>query len=451
MNWSIIDTSDVSFPTNFLWGSSTSNFQDSGVLCGNSNWSDWILSEDLQPIGNSTDHWNLYPEDFKKLRGMGLNSLRFSIEWSAIEPSEGEWNGAAIQHYHEYIDKLLEEKITPMVTMHHFTHPRWFEDKGAFEHRENIDHFVRYCDKIFTEFSSKVKLWCTINEPTIYVLQGYLRGVAPPGKCDIRLAAKVLRNLCQAHITIYRLLHTYNPHNAQIGLTHQHLIFQSRRDNCIGTRFCNYLSEVCTTTFLNFLSTGHFEFTSYPVMNVVFGGTRYAKSFKWLKPSFPKYTLTWDSDRIPTRDLDFIGLNYYSHVFIDILKPWQVPSFLPNDVRTDMPYALYPEGLADAIQAVSQLRTPIYITESGIADVDDSRRELYFKRYLYVLSQAIQEGYDVRGYFYWSLLDNYEWDLGFSMRFGLINIDYDTKRRSICPSTQYLQRVIRTKSNVDVI
>ena len=262
---------------------------------------------------------------------------------------------------------IVDAGIVPMITLHHFAHPQWFEDMGAFEKEENIAYFVRFAQTVFSRLGSKVQFWCTINEPSIVVLQGYLRGVFPPGKGNIvtgqPLATKVLRNLMQAHAETYKALKAMpGGPDAQIRLVHQYLKFESY--TCWNP--LEFMGPLLTNTLLNdtileFLKTGTFTF-----------GKRFI------------FNETYTAEGPLT---DFIGLNYYSRAVIAAQWPnWSTfevgGSCYPGEVMTDMPYAIYPKGLYDAIKDVAQIGVPIYITENGIADknnTNDTRRVQWFR------------------------------------------------------------------------
>ncbi|MBA2307138.1 glycoside hydrolase family 1 protein [Candidatus Dependentiae bacterium] len=417
---------ELYFPPSFLFGFATSEHQNSGGT--SSNWVSWENSTwpDGKPhidrgevSGEACDHWNRYAEDITAMKeDFGVNTFRFSLAWDRIEPEEGVFSAEALQHYHDEIDALLKAGITPMVTLHHFVHPQWFEDKGAFEHEENILNFVKFSIKVFEEFGHKVRLWCTINEPTIYMFSGYLPFHCnfPPGKGSLTswpLAAKVLRNMCQAHTEVYRALKGMkHGDTAQIGLVHQYLKFEGYTGyNPLESMPGFLLNEIMNTAVLTFLKTGTFSYRTH----------------LWY----------WETYTAPTGPIgDFIGLNYYSRALIE-LKWTQLEltgSALPGEEMTDMPYAIYAQGLYDAIVEVSQLELPIYITENGIADketVNDVRRVRWFREYLKATSLALEDGYDVRGFFCWTLQDNFEWNCGYSMKFGLYHVDYTTQKRTL--------------------
>lgn len=398
------------YPQEFRWGTAVAEWQNSGSNnCGNSNWSEFeqMVHKNGQPTikgdqksGKACDSWNNMERDIAYMEQIGLNSYRFSISWEAIEPNPGEYNQAAIDHYRTLIRLLLEAGIEPMITLHHFVHPAWFQKLGAFEKQENIVLFTQFSEKMFNEFSDTVKLWCVINEANVSGFQGYIYGAFPPAKVmNFSLAATVLRNLMQAHTETYLKLKSLpNGDTCQIGFVHQYLKFEPYRwINPLESIISKILS-LCfvNTPVFNFLKTGTF---SPSVL-----------SSKW------DYTA-------PTSGpiADFIGLNFYSRVLVN----WGTPSCYENEIMTDMPYALCPDKFYDAIKDVSTLGLPIYITENGIADKLDNKRPIYFKKYLGALSRAIKDGYNIRGFYYWTLIDNFEWDEGYNMRFGLV--DYNTK------------------------
>ena len=188
--------SDTLFPDSFLWGSATAAHQVEGN-CNNNNWSDWEVTNrkhhynflhSKQPAGRACDHWNLYENDIQLMQMLGLNAYRFSVEWSKIEPEENHIDQSALEHYSRLINSLLAKNITPMITLHHFTHPQWFEKMGAFEEEDNIRYFVRFTKIIFKEYQDRVTYFCVINEPEVFTVQGYITGIFPPEKQNIFLA-----------------------------------------------------------------------------------------------------------------------------------------------------------------------------------------------------------------------------------------------------------------------
>ena len=252
---------DITVPQNFIWGSALSEYQVSGRhCCTNSNWSDWENGL-KEKSDDACQFWDRYKDDVKIMQELGIKSLRFSIEWCLIEPEEGKFNLEAMQHYKDLCQSLLDADIIPMVTLHHFVHPAWFEKRGGFVSSKNIAYFERFCSYVFEHLSDKVHLWCTINEPTIFAFQGYVRGVFPPGKKNLSTAWRVLRNLMQAHTQVYyRLKKMENGDKAQIGLVHQYLKFQSYTswnplEKIPGLLFNNLLND----SVIRFLKKGKFN------------------------------------------------------------------------------------------------------------------------------------------------------------------------------------------------
>ncbi len=430
-NWNDIDTSKLVFPKNFLWGVGTSEYQVSGrENCPNANWA---FHEDKKNFfgcttiargeksGKACDHWNLYKKDIELMQEVGVNAYRFSIEWSCIEPKEGEFNEQAIKHYHDLIDALLAKKIQPMITLHHFTHPQWFEEKGAFEKSDNIQYFVRFCKRMFVEYSSKINFWLTINEPGVLVFQGYHRAVYPPQKNNFHLAGIVTKNLMKAHIEVYKALKALpDGDKAQIGIVHDIVQFEPYfKGDKLAKFILHYMNLIFHEAITDFLVTKKLNFKIPIFANV-------------------EFELADKNEKI----LDFIGLNYYSHVLWKPTNPLG-SSYREGDIPTDMPYGIYAEGFYRAIASVARMGVPIYITENGLADSKDDRREIFLKKYLYTLSKAINDGYDIRGYFYWSLIDNFEWDYGFEKRYGLYEVDYNTFERKQRKSAQYYIKVLK--------
>lgn len=430
--WSKIDTKKTSFPGDFLWGVATAAHQ----VEGNNTNNQWYLWESAldekgnpriaggQKAGIACDHWNRYRQDIGLIKDLGVKSYRFSVEWSRIEPAEGIFDTLAIRHYQDVCDSLIANGIIPMVTLHHFTNPIWFEKKGAFEKMENVADFVKFTEVVYLALKERVKFWCTINEPAVYVVEGYFQGANPPGKKDPQLAAVVLRNILEAHVQAYwKIKSLPGGDQAKVGVVKNMTQNDPYRKWHLGDWvFANLIDGVFNGTTLNFLSTGKFRFNM---------------------PTMAKLT---DDNPKAKGSLDFIGLNYYSHYnykfSFNLEKAFQA-RLLPGEIKTDMDYASYPEGLYRAIKTVAQFGVPVYITENGIADEKDDRRALFISQYLYTVSKAIADGFDIRGYYYWTLIDNFEWSLGYDMKFGLYSLDMKTQVRTLKEGAGRYREIIR--------
>ena len=384
-DWSVINTTNIVFPKDFMFGVAIAEYQNSGAENGpNSNWARWETLpgtiKDGQRSGKSCDFWNKYNEDVDLVKDLGCTGCRFSVDWSMVEPANGVWDTKALQHYVDVCDAMNKKGVKPVVTLHHFVHPLWFEELNAFEKEQNIFYFVRFSKKVFETLGDRVALWCTINEPTVSTLQGYIRGAFPPGKSfAFREGANVLKNLLKAHCQVYTALKAMpGGKEAQIGLVHQSLSMFPYHESplcpitMVEQLICGLYPRInaLNSAVLEFLKTGHYRFA--------FG--------------LPQLALgSWHAPK-PGKDYcDFIGINYYSRVIINILDPMQ--RCLDGEIMTDMQYALYPQGIYETIQEFAQIapNTPLYITENGIADADasDTRRAQYIEQYLWSVAKQL--------------------------------------------------------------
>ena len=395
------------FPKDFLCGAATSAHQVEGS--NHNDWTEWEKenaarlskkNEGKYPpenfiSGRACDHYSRYEEDFDLAKKLGHNTHRFSIEWSRIEPEEGKFSELEIEHYRSVIRALRARGLEPFVTLWHWTMPTWFVEIGAFEKRANIEYFARFCQRIVKKFSGEVTFWITINEPEIYAGNSYLKGVWPPQNKNFISYIKVLTNLIKSHKNIYEIIKKYDS-KAQIGITKNNIYFEAYQ-NKIGNRILKKFID----WWLNFYFLNRIK----------------------------KYQ-------------DFIGLNHYFHNRIKNFK------FNQNENKkiSDMGWELYPESIYYVLRSLKRYNQPIYITENGLADAEDKNREWFIKESLKNIHKAISEGVDVRGYLYWSLLDNFEWDKGFWPRFGLVEINYRTLERRIRPSAWEYKKIIEANS-----
>ncbi len=419
------------FPEDFMWGTATAAHQVEGNNTNN-NWYAWehSLNEDNESTihnndksGKAADHWNRYPEDIQRMQDLGMNAYRFSIEWSKIEPEQGIIDRAAIQHYHDLVDSLNAAGLTPMMTFHHFTQPIWFDDLGGFEKEENISLFVKFCRLVFEEFVDKVDYYCTINEPNVFITGGYVRGDFPPGKKDPQLAGEVLFNLLKAHTLVYRTIKALpGGRDAKVGIVKDIFVFEPRNRFHPGDWLvARTVDKAFNESTLAFLKTGYYNF-EFPPVSI-------SKEYRIGKGSY-----------------DFAGLNYYSHIIFDFSFDQEKalePHMPEDEIKTDMEYTMYPEGLYTAIKRIASLGAPIIITENGVADRDDDIRGLYIQEHLSAVSKAMEEGYDIDGYFYWSLMDNFEWAEGYDMKFGLYALDTLSQERSLRKGALTLKNIIQ--------
>ncbi len=422
------------FGRDFLWGSATAAHQVEGN-CFNNNWYRFESAVDEQgkpkilngqKAGLACDHWNRYKDDIQLMKDISLNSYRFSMEWSKIEPRQGEFDQAALDHYEQVVDDLLSKGIEPMVTLHHFTNPLWFEDAGAFMQDDSPEIFTRFAERVVRQLGSKVKLWCTINEPAIYAIFGYFTGEFPPALNDARKAAVVYRNMLRAHTAAYNTIKKLKPED-KVGLVVHVALFEPLHGwNIMDVLVARLLNRNMNESHFEYLVKGRFSFSIPGLVNE-----------KYQDPQPGAF--------------DFVGLNYYTH-YARIFKPLGKEQFVevttaPPERLTDMGYEIYPEGLYRCLKMISRYTPkPIYVTENGIADAADTRRAKYIEDHMLVLNKALADGIPVKGYFYWSMLDNFEWAFGFERRFGLYRVDFNTQKRTLYEGSRKLTEIIRQSS-----
>ena len=400
----------MKFPQDFLWGAATSAYQVEGGNA-NSDWWQWEKDRGLENSGQASRHYEFYEQDFDLAKSLNHNAHRLSIEWSRIEPSDGKFSQEEIKHYVDVIISLRSRNIEPMVTLHHFTNPVWFAESGGWESQQSVAKFLRYCDFVTRALAKHVHYWITINEPMIYIPHSYILGVWPPQAKSLLKAKKVEDNLVSAHIKTYCLIHKIykelNLLEPAISIAQNMQAFVPCVPN-LKNRFAAYLRD------------------------------------KWYNFGF--------LDKIMRhKAMDFIGVNYYSRQLVE-LKKWGIVN-LAMDVcknnhhpvkKNSLGWDIYPEGLYEVLLKLRKYSLPIIITENGICTSDDDLRWEYIYGHLENIHFAMEKGVNVTGYLYWSLMDNFEWDRGFSPRFGLIDIDYNTYRRTIRESARKFSQVCRT-------
>lgn len=396
--YQFVDTArrPVVFPKGFLWGAATSAHQVEGNNI-NSDWWEWEPGhvKDNEVSGVACDHYNRYEQDFDLIQKMNHTAHRLSIEWARIEPEEGVWNYEAVEHYHHVFRALKERNIKIMLTLHHFTNPAWLNRKGGWEKKHTAEYFARYVSFVAEQYKNVVDFWVTLNEPMVYVAESFIFGKRPPQKSSVWSAWRAYQTFALAHRKAYKIIHRIDA-NAQVGLAHNVSSYHAYRKHSWGDQL--------------------FEMMMDRITNHAF-----------LKKS--KYH-------------DFYGLNYYFHIrirhvnFFQTLKGFDIfePVLRERRETSDIGWEIYPHGMFNMLMDFADSKKPIYITENGIAAQDDTHRQKFIREYLQEIYHAIQGGADVRGYFYWSLLDNFEWEAGFGPRFGLVHVDYKTQKRTLKPS-----------------
>lgn len=398
------------FPDGFLWGSATSAHQVEGGNT-NSDWWEWEHtpgSAAVESSGDGIDHWHRYDEDFALLAALGQNAHRFSLEWSRIEPAEGEFSRAALDHYARVLESLAHHGLTAFATLYHFTLPRWFAARGGWLADDALDVFGRYVEKIAQRVGDLIPYACTVNEPQIVALQGYWRGHFPPGRQNIEEAQHVNSILAQAHRTATAALRSGHG-RPKIGTCLQLPCMEPLRSDCAD--------DIATADMIR---TGMVDFH---IDDLRRGG-----------------------------DVgDFVGLQYYTRFQIDATVPGFIAAPAAEAETTQTGWEVYPDGLGRMLRRIAEAGLPIIVTENGIATADDSQRIRFLAAHLRRVKQAMDAGVDVRGYIYWSSFDNFEWAHGYGPTFGLIAIDRDNHyRRVVRPSAVAYGTVARSGS-LDVL
>lgn len=383
----------------FLYGAATSAHQVEGDNIHN-DWWDWEKrTAGVERSGKATDHYNRYKEDFAVAKDLGHTAHRLSIEWSRIEPQEGEWNRRAVLHYRDVLGELKRLGMKTFVTLHHFTSPLWIARKGGWANAQTPDVFSRYVKYIVQHIGDLVDFWITVNEPIVYAAKSYWYGQWPPQEKRMRLYLRVVNHLARAHILSYHALHSVLPHS-HVGMAKHFITYLPDRHHHIDDRA---VASICEWWF----------------------------NHRW-------FQLTGATH-------DFIGINYYfvSHKHVQLFWP-RIIDMPWKGATSDMSWPIWPQGLTHALLCMRRYSKPIYVTENGIADAQDVRRADFIRGHIRAVEQAQEQGADVRGYLYWSLLDNYEWADGFGPRFGLVAVDYATMQRTVRPSAYAYKAIIES-------
>jgi beta-glucosidase len=387
----------ITFPDGFLWGVATAAHQVEGGNWNNDWWA-WEHADGtrcVEPSGDTCDHFWRYPADIALLADMGFGAYRFSLEWSRIEPESGEFSAAALDHYARMIASCRDNDVLPVVTFHHFTTPRWLASRGGWHAPDVADRFGEFCERAVTRLGDEIAIACTINEPNIVSLMGYLVGDFAPGHRDMHEYSKVNENLIAAHRTAYGALKA-GPGNFPVG-------------QCVamGDWWAPEGAED-TLTRIRHMHEGQFLDAS--------------------------------------RGDDYIGVQAYSRTRLDA-KGLPIGPEEGVPVVESMGYEYWPQALEVAVRhAVEVAGVPVYVTENGIGTDDDDTRIAFVREALTGLAACIEDGLDVRGYISWSLLDNFEWALGYAPHFGLVAVDRATQERTVKRSGQWIGNVARTNT-----
>lgn len=414
----------VQFPAGFRWGTATSAYQ----VEGNNTASDWWRWEqrpgrikDGSRSGLACDWWRHAEADFDRMVALHQNAARLSIEWSRLEPREGRWDEAAGQRYLAMLRGLRARGIEPLVTLNHFTLPQWVADRGGWAWAGIVPAFAAYAGRFAGLAMSLVDSWITINEPVGHLISAYLLGQFPPGRRSPRALSRAMVHSVQAHAAAYRAIRGVQS-GARVGLAaYLRPIEPADPDSALDRGLASRMDHVTNWMYLEALRTG------------------WVVGPLGLRVHVPEAAGT----------LDVLGVNYYTRTRLafDLRRPntlfaRMVPA---RGARfTDRGYSeIYPDGLLAVLRRVRAYGVPIYVTENGLPDDDDDLRPQFIVEHLRRVAQAADEGCPVRGYYYWSLVDNFEWNEGWSLRFGLVALDHVTQARTPRPSAALYARICR--------
>ena len=385
--------------------------------------------------GEACDHYNRYKSDIALMKNLGFNSYRFSISWGKVMPEckIDKSNEDVLQHYENVCQELVENGIQPIITLYYYTHPVWFEKMGAFEKEENVRYFKEYCEMIFRRLNKYKPIFFTINTFAGGAFAGYYQAIRPPFKKDLKLAVKVLKNLLEAHVRVYRALKKIDP-DATIGIYKEILPLEEKSSTFTGSAlsmFGGFIGSSPIEAAKKLKDSSIYEFFTKGILKIDVGLSSLGIGAK----------VNHENEEA-IGAFDCIGLNYYSGSYLD-----NITSVARKDcISTEHDlYTIYPEGFEKALLQVSEnlveplkklkknkrKEMPIYITENGIATSDEQDREYYFKSHLSVLSKALEKGLDIRGYIAWSLFDSYDWLGGYGLHYGLFAVNRDTQKRTL--------------------
>jgi beta-glucosidase len=411
---------DIRLPADFMWGAATAAHQVEGGQ--HNDWTEMETKKGWEKSGLACDAWNLFPEDVKRMKWLGLTAFRFSVEWSRLQPERDAWDTQALAKYVGWVKLLRENGIEPIITLHHFSSPTWLVAAGGFENVSVQRTFATFCRRVAEAMRPHARKFITFNEPALYALNSCVTNARPgdriyerPG--DIAAMVRFMRNLVAAHAEAYHAIHEVYP-EAQVSVAKNILYVEPRaRWSPIDCFLAHEIDKAFNFAMLDAMKTGeyHVTFVSRLVASV------HEKNPRW------------------ANTLDFLGLNHYNitTVGLDLANPGQPIAIAEQRLHTDNPknqmnWEMEPSSMLSVLRKVAKYHLPILITESGCCDGDgpeDHRRQQFMLQSLACVHQAIRETINVIGFCQWSLIDNFEWDFGYGPRFGLFTVDYSTVRR----------------------
>lgn len=406
----------MEFKKNFRLGVASASTQiEGGRVNSNWNWfSDQNKIKDHSDVARANNHYELYDQDLRLMAQMGIKDYRFSIEWARIQPFENNFDSDALIHYRDMILEMKELNIHPILTFYHFSHPMWFEEKGAWTKKENIIYFLRFVSQCLDVFGDLVDEYITINEPNVYAVNGHFFGVWPPAKNSLTETIQVMSVFALAHIKAYELIHTIRKKrgytNTIVSFAHHVRDFTAKTSCPLDKVSAKIFQSLFQDKLTKAMFIGKFEF---PLIN--YGKVKQGQY------------------------IDFIAINYYTRSAVKNFSE----GFMDDCFKNDLGWEIFPQGLiAVATDLYTVLNLPIYITENGTCDNNDSFRNRYLYDHLKVITES---NLPIERYYHWCFIDNFEWVEGESAQFGLVHNDYKTQKRSIKHSGHFYSKIIKEK------
>jgi len=394
-------------------GVSTAATQIEGFTTENS-WYDWAKLpgkiRDNGTPGRANGHWEHWKEDLDLMADMGIRNYRLGLEWSRIEPGDGFYDTKVIARYRDELTYMKKLGIRPLVTLHHFANPSWFERQGAFENKHGIEVFRRFVRRIVPEIMDLCSEFITINEANVYAANGYLYGIWPPGKKSLMKAFSVMRNLSICHLRAYEDIHDiFGDKPVKVGYANHMRVFRAISNSPFGKLQSKILDCLFQGSITRLMTTGRSAFPAY-----WFSGVK----------KFPH--------------CDFIGINYYARCTMKLLTEIPVPDDVPHN---DLGWEIYPDGLLALCEKYHRLyKMPVWITENGTCDAKDVFRSSYIYEHLRRIALYLPY---VDRYYHWTFIDNFEWSEGETAPFGLVRNDFSTQQRTIRESGRFYSEIIR--------
>ncbi len=420
-------TAVLEFPSDFTFGVATSAYQVEGGI--ENDWSDWERAGKCKEAdarcGNSVEHWERFFDDVPLIEKLGATAYRLSIEWARVEPRRGTWDDAAWAGYRARLEALVKAGIRPVVTLLHFTHPKWFHVETPWHEPSSLVAWKRFADKCAELVSGLNVAVTTLNEPNVLLLGGYLAGAMPPGVADGRKAFAAMANMVRAHVIARQaLLERCGP--MEIGIAQNMLLFApTRRWHPLDQALSRLAGGNYNHAFLETLATGV------------------------LKLQMPGFTAGREKIDGAAKSTEFTGLNYYTRAHLRFVTkaPFVEFEFRDQHARglTDIGWEWYPEGFGQMLRQLKRYDRPVWITENGLDDRTGLRRPQYLYEHWRELLLARADGVDVRSYLHWSLMDNFEWLEAWGPRFGLYRVDRATMERQWTAACDYYRTVATTR------